>query len=230
MRALDPALVADRRCPLHLRAGDRETEAAFDLPVELRNDVSRLEIANERSAGAVQLLDKRWRRRAIGVVGGASTDTAQPLLASTFYLSRALAPFADVRLGEKAAPAGAIAQFLDQKLPMIMLADVGTLSPELRERLNSWIDQGGVLVRFAGPRLAASEDDLVPVKLRHGDRNLGGSLTWEKPQKLAGFAGNGPFSGWKFRRTSRCRARCSPSRMRRSPHTAGRRSPTARRS
>jgi hypothetical protein len=176
-------------------ADDREIEAVFDLPVELRNDVSRLEIANERSAGAVQLLDKRWRRRAIGVVGGATTDTAQPLLASTFYLSRALAPFADVRLGEKGAPAAAIAQFLDQKLPMIMLADVGTLSPELRERLNSWIDQGGVLVRFAGPRLAASEDDLVPVKLRHGDRNLGGSLTWEKPQKLAGFAGDGPFSG-----------------------------------
>ncbi len=176
-------------------AGDSETEAVFDLPVELRNDVSRLEIANERSAGAVQLLDKRWRRRAIGVVGGATSDTAQPLLASTFYLSRALAPFADVRLGEKGAPATAIGQFLDQKLPMIMLADVGTLSPELRDRLNSWIDQGGVLVRFAGPRLAASEDDLVPVKLRHGDRNLGGSLTWEKPQKLAGFAGDGPFSG-----------------------------------
>ena len=49
---------------------DRETEAAFDLPVELRNDIARLEISGERSAGAVQLLDKRWRRRAIGVVSG----------------------------------------------------------------------------------------------------------------------------------------------------------------
>jgi len=29
---------------------DRESEAAFDLPVELRNDISRLEIAGERSA------------------------------------------------------------------------------------------------------------------------------------------------------------------------------------
>ena len=43
--------------------GERETEAAFDLPVELRNDIARLEISGERSAGAVQLLDKRWRRR-----------------------------------------------------------------------------------------------------------------------------------------------------------------------
>ena len=174
----------------------RETEAAFDLPVELRNDIARLEIAGERSAGAVQLLDKRWRRRAIGVVSGSSTDTAQPLLASTFYLTRALAPFADVRLGERGtAPQQAITQFLDQKLPMIVLADVGTLSPEIRDRLEGWIEQGGVLVRFAGPRLAQAEDDLVPVKLRSGGRTLGGSLTWEKPQHLASFSADGPFAG-----------------------------------
>jgi hypothetical protein len=174
---------------------DSETEASFDLPVELRNDIARLEIAGERSAGAVQLLDKRWRRRAIGIVSGATSDTAQPLLASTFYLTRALAPFADVRLGDRGSPQQAITQFLDQKLPMIVLADVGTLSPEIRERISAWIDQGGVLVRFAGPRLAQADDDLVPVKLRRGGRSLGGSLTWEKPQHLASFTADGPFAG-----------------------------------
>ena len=89
--------LADRRGALRVRRQDRETEASFDLPVELRNDIARLEIAGERSAGAVQLLDKRWRRRAIGIVSGATSDTAQPLLAADFYLTRALAPFADVR-------------------------------------------------------------------------------------------------------------------------------------
>jgi hypothetical protein len=172
-----------------------ESEAAFDLPVELRNDIARLEISGERSAGAVQLLDKRWRRRAIGIVSGATSDTAQPLLAATFYLTRALAPFADVRLGDRGAPQQAITQFLDQKLPMIVLADVGTLSVEIRERLGAWIDQGGVLVRFAGPRLAQADDDLVPVKLRRGGRSLGGSLTWEKPQHLVAFSADGPFAG-----------------------------------
>jgi hypothetical protein len=174
---------------------ERETEAAFDLPVELRNDIARLEISGERSAGAVQLLDKRWRRRAIGIVSGATTENSQPLLAPTFYLTRALAPFADVRLGDKGAPQQAITQFLDQKLPMIVMADVGTLSPEIRERLTAWIEAGGVLVRFAGPRLAQADDDLVPVKLRRGGRTLGGSLTWEKPQHLAAFAADGPFAG-----------------------------------
>jgi hypothetical protein len=195
VRALDQKGSPIGEARFAFAAGERETDASFDLPVELRNDIARLEISGERSAGAVQLLDKRWRRRAIGVVSGSTSDTAQPLLASTFYLTRALAPFADVRLGDHGAPQQTITQFLDQKLPMVVLADVGTLSPEIRERINAWIDQGGVLVRFAGPRLAQADDDLVPVKLRRGGRSLGGSLTWEKPQHLASFAADGPFAG-----------------------------------
>jgi hypothetical protein len=52
-----------------------------------------------------------------------------------------------------------------------------------------------VLIRFAGPRLAAADDDLVPVKLRRGGRILGGSLSWEKPQQLAAFGRDSPFVG-----------------------------------
>ena len=50
-----------------------------------------------------------------------------------------------------------------------------------------------MLVRFAGPRLAGSDDDLVPVKLRRGGRTLGGSLSWDQPQPLAAFSKEGPF-------------------------------------
>ncbi|RTL55408.1 MAG: DUF4159 domain-containing protein [Bradyrhizobiaceae bacterium] len=195
VRALDSKGAPIGETRFAFKSGDTETDAGFDLPVELRNDIARLEIAGEQSAGAVQLLDRRWRRRAVGIVSGATSDTSQPLLASTFYLTRALAPFADVRLGERLAPQEAISQFLDQNLPMIVLADVGTLSPEIHDRLSTWIAQGGVLVRFAGPRLAAGDDDLVPVKLRRGGRTLGGSLSWEKPQRLASFTADGPFSG-----------------------------------
>ncbi len=174
--------------------GDRETDAQLDLPVEIRNDIARLEIANERSAGAVQLLDKRWRRRAVGVVTGATAETAQPLLASTYYLSRALGPFADVRLADRTSPAQAVTTFLDQHVPMIVLADVGNVS-DARDQLTKWVDEGGVLVRFAGPRLAAGDDDLVPVKLRRGGRVLGGALSWEQPQHLTAFTRESPFFG-----------------------------------
>ena len=171
---------------------DTETEADLTLPVEIRNDIARLEISAEHSAGAVQLLDKRWRRRSVGVVTGSTADTAQPLLAPTYYLTRALAPFADVRLADSGSAVQAVTQFLDQHLPMMILADVGNVA-EVHDQIARWIEDGGVLVRFAGPRLAASDDDLVPVRLRRGGRILGGSLSWEQPQQLGAFSHDGPF-------------------------------------
>jgi Domain of unknown function (DUF4159)/Aerotolerance regulator N-terminal len=180
--------------PFAFKADEKETEASLKLPVEIRNDVARLEVAGERSAGAVQLLDKRWRRRTVGVISGTDADRAQPLLGATYYLARALNPFADVRLAEGAAPAEAVKRFLDQHLPMLILADVGNVG-EAQDQLARWVENGGVLVRFAGPHLAAAEDTLVPVKLRRGGRTLGGTLSWEKPQPLAAFAQNSPFAG-----------------------------------
>ena len=162
--------------------------------MEIRNDIARVEIAGERSAGAVQLLDKRWRRRTVGIVSGASADVAQPLLSSSYYVERALAPFADVRLAQGESPAEAVQHFLDQRLPMLILTDVGNVG-DAHEPLAQWIEDGGVLVRFAGPRLAASDDDLVPVRLRRGGRILGGTLSWDKPQPLAAFSREGPFFG-----------------------------------
>ncbi|MGE5165800.1 MAG: DUF4159 domain-containing protein [Sphingobacteriales bacterium] len=178
----------------NFKSGDHETDAVIDLPVEIRNDVARLEIVGERSAGAVQLLDKRWRRRTVGIVSGSTADRSQPLIGATYYLSRALNPFADVRLAEGVAPAEAVTRFLDRHLPMLILADVGNVTDAF-DRLNKWIDNGGVLVRFAGPHLAGADDKLVPVNLRRGGRILGGSLSWDKPQQLAAFSRESPFSG-----------------------------------
>ena len=194
VRALDLKGLPLGETQFTFNAADRETDARFELPVELRNEIARLEIAGERSAGAVQLLDKRSHRRTVGIVSGANADVAEPLLASSYYLQRALEPFADVRLRQGESPAQAISHFLDQNLPMLVLTDVGNVG-DAHDRLARWIEDGGVLVRFAGPRLAASEDDLVPVRLRRGGRILGGSLSWDKPQPLAGFSRDSPFAG-----------------------------------
>jgi Domain of unknown function (DUF4159)/Aerotolerance regulator N-terminal len=194
VRALDLKGLPLGEAQFTFRPADRETEARFELPVELRNEITRLEIAGERSAGAVQLLDKRSRRRTVGIVSGANADVAEPLLSSSYYLQRALEPFADVRLAQGESPADAVSHFLDQNLPMLILTDVGNVG-DAHDRLARWVEDGGVLVRFAGPRLAASEDDLVPVRLRRGGRILGGSLSWDKPQPLAAFSRDSPFGG-----------------------------------
>ena len=179
------------------KGSERETTASIDLPVEIRNQVARLEIVGERSAGAVQLLDKRWQRRTIGIVSGTDADQSAPLLGAAYYLTRALNPFADVRTAGPVAPAEGVARFLNQHLPMLILADVGNVA-EAHGALVKWINDGGVLVRFAGPHLAGLEDDdLLPVRLRRGGRTLGGTLSWDKPQHLAAFSADSPFAGMK---------------------------------
>ena len=74
------------------KRGENSTTARFDLPVELRNEISRLDIAGQPTAGAVQLLDDRWRRRTVGLLASDAAESAQPLLASLHYLTRALNP------------------------------------------------------------------------------------------------------------------------------------------
>ncbi|MFO1039422.1 MAG: DUF4159 domain-containing protein [Geminicoccaceae bacterium] len=171
-----------------LEPGAAQAAAVLDLPLELRNRIARLEVVPPGGAGGVYLFDERWRRRAVGIVGARHETEAQPLLSEAYFLERAMAPFAEVRLGS-------VPELLDGALSMIVLPDTGIVEPEIRARLDKFMDDGGLIVRFAGSRLAASGDTLVPVRLRSGDRMLGGVLSWEQPLALAPFDPQGPFAG-----------------------------------
>ncbi len=169
-----------------------KAEADIELPIELRNEAARLEIAGERSAGSVFLFDDRYRRKSVALLSGANIEQAQPLLSPLYYVSRALQPTAEI---EQAQDPADLAIRMERGLSMIVLADIGTLSPDLKDRLSRFVEGGGVLVRFAGPRLAAGADELIPVELRTGGRSLGSALSWEEPQALAPFANGTPFAG-----------------------------------
>ncbi|MBL8699131.1 MAG: DUF4159 domain-containing protein, partial [Alphaproteobacteria bacterium] len=169
--------------------GETRASVRLTLPPEIRNRIVRLELENESSAGAVVLLDERFRRRPVGVVTGGPSERSQPLLAETYYLQRALAPVADLRTG-------AAEELLRRELAVLVLADVGRLPETEHQVIDAWVKKGGLLLRFAGPRLAEGADDLVPVPLRAGgSRTFGGALTWAQPAGLAAFEAASPFVG-----------------------------------
>ena len=168
---------------------DLIAEVDLQLPSEIRNEISRLDIEGEASAAVVVLLDERWRRRPVGLISGGALERSQPLLSDLYYLERALSPFSEVRRG-------AVDELIAGELAVLMLADVGKLGPDEQARAETWIEAGGILVRFAGPRLAEGVDELVPVRLRvGGGRALGGSLSWEQPMPLRPFPDDSPFAG-----------------------------------
>ena len=182
--------------PFSFEGGELTATAAFDVPVELRNDFVKLSIDGEETAGAVQLLDSRWRRRAVGLLSGESGDIAQPLLSPLHYLEQALAPFTELRISPDRNISTALDAYLQRGVSALVLADIGTLPNETADDLERWIEAGGVLIRFAGPRLAASDDGrLVPVRLRRGGRTLGGTLSWSEPRQIDAFQPGSPFFG-----------------------------------
>jgi len=179
---------------VEFKKGENSAEAVIELPTELRNRMTRLEIEGRKSASSIFLLDGRWQRRPVGILSG-DVPKGQPLLSPEYYIERALSPFSEVRRSK-------LSELLKRPLSIIILPDQYLLEEGDSPRLNKWMQDGGTVVRFAGPNLsqfaATDEEPLLPVALRQGDRIIGGSMSWRKPQRLAAFPNTSPYSGLKI--------------------------------
>ncbi|MFK7763632.1 MAG: DUF4159 domain-containing protein [Roseobacter sp.] len=174
--------------------GTTTADTAITLPAELRARITRFDLQGQRSAGATTLADDGLRRREVALIAGREDREGLELLSPLHYLEQALEPNADLIKG-------GLADILPANPDVIILADIATLSEGEMNDLGAWIDEGGMLVRFAGPRVAASdisrvdEDPMMPVRLRTGGRTVGGAMSWGEPKSLAPFRENSPFFG-----------------------------------
>ncbi|TDQ84008.1 putative membrane protein (TIGR02226 family) [Dongia mobilis] len=171
------------------------TEAKIALPLELRGRIGAIAIddalGDNTHAAALTLLDDSVGSRPVGVITDNPAAARQPLLGELYYVERALQPANELRVGNAET-------LLGQSLAVMILPDSTALSEADRAALERWVAGGGMLIRFAGQRLAVNGNDgdsLLPVHLRQGDRVLGGALSWSEPTSLAPFPANSPFAG-----------------------------------
>ena len=185
------------RAAVRTAPGATEAELPVVLPPELRNRLTRLVLEGSASAGGNLLLDEGIRRRPVGLVT-ADSGADTPLVGELYYLEKALEPFTELRRGD-------LHTLLQRDISVIVLADRPVAPPEQAE-LQKWVENGGLLLRFAGPRSAdttdelgqpAPADPLLPERLLAEDRQLGGALSWSQPAKLAAFPASSPFAGLK---------------------------------
>ena len=168
------------------RAVADTSPAHLVLPVQLRNQVSRVVIEGEHSAAATLLIDEQSRRRTVALVEGASQEQTQPLLDSMTYVAKALMPFAEIKHGT-------LSELVADKPSVLVVAS--SISTDDSLTVQNWIEQGGMVIRFASTTLAQNADEpLLPTRLRAGGRELGGVLSWTEPQSLSPFAADGPFA------------------------------------
>lgn len=178
----DGRALARRDVTIEADAGSATANIA--LPLDLRNRIASLRLDGSTSAAAVHLLGDSWQRPRVGLIE-LTNDEGQPLLSDLHYIESALTDRAELVRGH-----------LDDLLaaePAILVMTDAARSDDAR--IQDFVNQGGVLIRFAGPRLAARGDELLPVDLRQGGRLFGGALNWEEPQSLADFPSGSPFSG-----------------------------------
>ncbi len=188
----NPAILA--RGTMRFEPGETEAMLELSLPAEQRARITHFSIDQMHSAGATTLVDDTLRRREVALIAGRGAEETEQLLAPLHYLEQALIPNVDLLQG-------ALLDLLPANPDAIILSDIATLSMQETQALMDWIEAGGLLVRFAGPRLAASdvsrdvEDPLLPVRLRAGGRNVGGAMSWGTPKTLAPFPRSSPFYG-----------------------------------
>ncbi len=177
--------------------GVTSVNVRFDIPAELRNRLSRLQVRGVDSAGTTLVLDASSKRRKVGLIAGVTQQEGQQFVSPLFFLRKALSETTDL----VSAP---LEDILLATPDVIVMADIGTFSAVERDSLTQWVEQGGHLIRFAGPRLAENsagvleDDDLLPVKLRTGGRNIGGAMSWGSPKSMRPFPEQSPFFGLKI--------------------------------
>ena len=139
-------------------------------------------------AGAF-LLDERWRRRSVGLVGPAaqrrptsrcwpSSTSSSGRCARSPRCARARSPScwsSRCRCWSWPTPAASTPRSAASSTPGSRLAACCCASP--------------------APSSPPARDDLVPARLRAGDRMLGGALSWSEPLPLAPFPPDSPFAG-----------------------------------
>jgi hypothetical protein len=204
---LPPVLAANGRMVAHLAAGPPDAavlaetqtgavlaraavtpngDAVIDLPLALSARVTKLVVEGTGSAGGTVLLDGSAHAALVGLAAGSGNAEA-PYLGALFFARRALPAGSQVVTGP-------VQTLIDDKASAIILADDPLNGADI-DALQSWLAQGGVLLRFAGPLTADAPDGLAPDPLLAGDRRLGGALTWTTPQGLSSFGDDTPFAG-----------------------------------
>ena len=176
--------------PLTIERDAEETSVVLPVNAEDTSLISRIELTSPSGkplgAGAVQLMDDRWRQLPVGIVRR-SGDSHLPLLSGPWYVERALSESVTTHIG----PLG---HLLTRRLSTIIVTG-GHIPNSVTSTLSRWLEDGGVLIRFADDELAQQNHDaFLPVTLRHGKRTLGGGLSWQPPLPIREFRDNSPLA------------------------------------
>lgn len=179
-------IIAKERVPIQ-----DSDHSEMDLPYDLANQTYSLQIEGQRHAGAVYILNERWRGRRVGILQNANGAQIN-LLSPNHYLEKALSPYAEI-------VTGSFEELMAQNIDLILTSEVSQLSPENQTLLERWIARGGSFIAFGSEGLAPTPQDkitdILPLPLLSRTRTLGGAMNWQERDLTLHFTDRSPFKG-----------------------------------
>ncbi|MGH1378238.1 MAG: DUF4159 domain-containing protein [Alphaproteobacteria bacterium] len=163
---------------------------SFDVTKSMIDKINKFKISNAKGAGSLFLLDDQFKKRKVGIAAPPQSALSAPLIEESYYIKRALEPYANIDTGE-------ITSLINSGVSVIILPDIASMPTETLNALEKWVNEGGLLLHFAGPNMAEKQGEqfLLPVALRTGGRSISGALSWDEPQTIKPFAKSSPFYG-----------------------------------
>lgn len=188
LMAIDTAGRPRAEAPVNFPAG--ETTATVNLKVAVGDlaRISRLTVDDARSAATTALIDAANLHPRVAVFSGERRGEPRPLQSAAYYVRRALEPHASV----EQMP---VENLTRAEANLRVFLDLPVTTQQQADALLEWVREGGIAITFAGPRIAENGTRLSPGPLLTGTRAVGTRLSWDKPQKLGGFAADGPLGG-----------------------------------
>lgn len=165
-------------------------EIFMPLPQAELEKIHKFKITNQNHAAAYYYLEDNLGKKNISIISKYNFSDEKKLSDDVFFLNNALEPYSNITLTNTQ-------NVLENKNDVIILPDIGGMSADILNALDTWVQSGGMIIRFAGPHMIrqAEKIPLTPVKLRSESRNLDGTISLEKPLKISPFTNNSPLYG-----------------------------------
>ncbi len=184
----------------HFSEGQRKIDVQFDVPElsssqSISSEIFRFSVEGEKNAAAHIIVDDQWKPRSVGLVVQNRAES-ESLLSESRFIKTALASHAETILGgvEELVESGDVS--------VLVVPDAVTISGVAATKIKDWVEQGGTLVRFAGPNMARdahTNDPLLPLDLRQGvrgfSRDVSGMAAAGVKGRIGGFDDQSPLRG-----------------------------------
>ena len=164
------------------------------MPPALQASIARVELKGEPHVGGVWLSARTDQRLKVAVISGGG-EKPQPLLVPSHYITSSFDDATDIVRKTDVDFSGAITQALNEGLEALVLNGTGPLPDDIAPTLSRFMEEGGVVIRFADKGLAGAEDPLLPGKPHANLRLFGGQLSWGETPGIGRFSETGILSG-----------------------------------